>query len=80
MLSRTNYVEESDGVSLHRAAGFTFRNSRLKSSLSSVYKNYDFHWDIMNITGLLVLLIIMSATLAITNNLYVCEKALNTSF
>lgn len=80
MLSRTNYVEESDQVSLHRVAGFTFRNSRLKSSLSSVYKNYDVHWDIMNITGLLVLLTIMSATLAMTNNIYVCEKALNTSF
>lgn len=74
MFSRANYIEESDGVSIHRAAGFTFRNSRLASSLSSLYKNYDFHLDIVKITGVLVLLSLMSVTLAITNNLHVCES------
>jgi len=74
MLSTSNSVEESDGVSVGGEGNFTFRHSRLASSLSSLYKNYDIHLDIVKITGVLVLLSLMSATLAITNNLHVCES------
>ena len=79
MLSRTTSVEENDRVSVHRTAGFTFRHSRLASSLSSLYKNYDCHLDIVKLTAVLVLLSIISATLAITNNLDVCKSLNNTS-
>ena len=34
MLSRSNSVEESDGVSVRAAGSFTIRHSRLASSLS----------------------------------------------
>ena len=67
-------VEKSDGISVRVAGSFTFRHSRLASSLSSLYKNYDIHMDIVKITGVLVLLSLMSVTLAITNNLHVCES------
>ena len=79
MLSRSNSVEKSDGVSVRAAGSFTFRHSRLASSLSSLYKNYDIHMDIVKITGVLVLLSLMSVTLAITNNLHVCESKNNSS-
>lgn len=79
MLSRTNSVKENDGVSVHRTAGFTFRHSRLAFSLSSLYQNYDFHLDIVKLTAVLVLLSLMSVTLAITNNLHVYKSLNNTS-
>ena len=79
MLSSSNSVEKSDGVSVRVAGSFTFRHSRLTSSLSSLYKNYDIHMDIVKITGVLVLLSLMSVTLAITNNLHVCESKTNSS-
>lgn len=46
----------------------------LRSSFSSLYMNYDFRLDILKITGIIVLLSIMSATLAITRNLHVCKN------
>ena len=79
MLSRSNSVEKSDEVSVRAAGSFTFRHSRLASSLSSLYQNYDIHMDIVKITGVLVLLSLMSATLAITNTLHVCESKNNSS-
>lgn len=63
-------MEESDG----NVAGITFRTSRLGSSLSSMYQNYDFHVDIVRV---LVLISLMSATLAITSNLHVCHSSQN---
>lgn len=72
-------MKESDGVSVRAAGSFTFRHSRLASSLSSLYKNYDIHMDIVKIIGVLVLLSLMSATLTITNNLHVCESKNNSS-
>ena len=68
-------MEESDD----NIAGITFRTSRLRSSLSSLYQNYYFHLDIVKITGVLVLLSLMSATLAITNILHVCQSRHNIS-
>ena len=73
MLSRSNSVEE-DGVSVRATGSFSFRHSTLASSLSCLYKNYDIHLDILKVTGVLVLLSLMSATLAITNNLHACES------
>ena len=64
MICRQNSVEEIDNMDV------SFKNSSIRSSLSSLYKNYDFHLDILKITGVIVLLSIMGATLAITSNLY----------
>lgn len=76
-MSRVNSDEAMD--ERDTMTGITFRTSRLGSSLSSLYQNYDFHLDIVKITGVLVLLSLMSATLAITNNLHVCESRQNVS-
>lgn len=46
----------------------------LRSSFGSLYKNYDFHLNVLKMTGIVVLLSIMSATLAITSNLHVCKN------
>jgi hypothetical protein len=78
MMSRVHSVEtmeESDD----NITGITFRTFRLRSSLSSLYQNYDFHLDIVKITGVLVLLSLMSAALAITNNLHVGQSRHNIS-
>ena len=73
MISRQHSVEEADSISHCNTVPISFRNRSIRSSLSSLYKNYDFHLDILKLTGVVVLLSIMSATLAITSNLHVCK-------
>ena len=71
MICRQNSVEEIDNMDV------SFKNYSIRSSLSSLYKNYDFHLDILKITGVIVLLSIMSVTLAITSNLYKVDTIKN---
>ncbi|CAC5378379.1 unnamed protein product [Mytilus coruscus] len=74
MIPRIDSVEDIDSIRDHSVAGITFRTSRLRSSLSSLYANYDFHLDMVKVMGVIVLLSVTSVTLAITNNLHVCES------
>ncbi|CAC5416576.1 unnamed protein product [Mytilus coruscus] len=74
MIPRIDSVEDIDSIGGHSVAGITFRTSRLRSSLSSLYANYDFHLDMVKVMGVIVLLSVTSVTLAITNNLHVCES------
>jgi len=71
MICRQNSVEEIGSMDV------SFKNYSIRSSLSSLYKNYDVHLDILKITGVIVLLSIMSATLAITSNLYKVDTTKN---
>ena len=71
MICRQNSVEEIGSMDV------SFKNSSIRSSLCSLYKNYDFHLDILKITGVIVLLSIMSVTLAITSNLYKVDTTKN---
>ncbi|CAC5357664.1 unnamed protein product [Mytilus coruscus] len=75
MIPRIDSDEDMDSIRGHSVAGITFRTSRLRSSLSSLYANYDFHLDMVKVMGVIVLLSVASATLAITNNLHVCESS-----
>ncbi len=40
----------------------------LRSSASSLYRNYDFHLNVLKLTGVVVLLALMTATLALITN------------
>ena len=75
MISRVNSKEEIDGTT----TSMSFRHGSIRSSISSLYRNYDFHFDILKLTGVVVLLSIMSATLAITSNIHIGEKPVNIS-
>ena len=55
------------------------RFTSIRSSLSSIYRNYDFHFDLINMTGLVVLLSLISATLVLTTSVYEMEKVYNRS-
>ena len=57
----------------------TFRHSSIRSSMSSLYRNFEIHLDILKLTGVVVLLSIMSVTLALTGNIYSREKSQNTT-
>lgn len=57
----------------------TFRHSSIRSSISSLCRNFDIHLDIVKFTGVVVLLSIMSATLTLTSNIYSSEKSRNTT-
>ena len=52
-----------------------WRFASIRSSLSSIYQNYDFHFDIIKMTGIIVLLSLLSTTLVMTNSVYKMEKA-----
>jgi hypothetical protein len=71
MICRQNSVEEIGSMDV------SFKNSSIRSSLCSLYKNYDFHLDILKIPGVIVLLSIMNATLAITSNLHKVDTTKN---
>lgn len=43
MIPRIDSAEDIDSIKGRRVAGITFRISRLRSSLSSLYANYDFY-------------------------------------
>ena len=68
---RTNTKDDVDGG--------TFGHSSIGSSISSLYRNFDIHFEILKITGVIVLLSIMSVTLALTSNIYSSEKKQNTT-
>jgi hypothetical protein len=53
---------------------FISRFASSRSSLSSIYPNYNFHFDIIKMTGILVLLSLLSATLVMTNSVYEMER------
>lgn len=55
------------------------RFASIRSSLSSIYQNYDFHFDIIKMTGIIVLLSLLSATLVMTNSVYEMERKHNGS-
>lgn len=59
--------------------GSLSRFASIRSSLSSIYRNYDFHFDLIKMTGLVVLLSLISATLVMTNSVYQMEKVYNKS-
>lgn len=40
-------------------------HASLRSSVSSLYRNYDFHLDVMKLTGVVILLSLMTATLSL---------------
>ena len=65
--------EETDSSTIP----MTFRHSSVRSSISSWYRNYDIHFDILKLMGVLVVLLIMSATLTMTSNLYTSENSQN---
>lgn len=48
----------------------------IRSSPSSIYRNYDFHLNLVKMTGTVVFLSIKSATLILTNSVYEMEKSL----
>lgn len=48
-------------------------HASLRSSTSSLYRNYDFHFDIVKLTGVVVLLSLMTATLAMVTHVHTCE-------
>ena len=73
MMSRQNSTEETDSNHFN-AIPITFRSDSIRSSLSSLYKNYDFHLDILKLTGVIVLVSMISATLAVINNVHVCAR------
>ena len=56
-----------------------WRFASIRSSLSSIYQNYDFHFDIIKMTGIIVLLSLLSATLVMTNSVYEMERKHNGS-
>ncbi|CAG2236254.1 unnamed protein product [Mytilus edulis] len=74
MIPTVDSNEDMNSTRDHSVAGITFRTSRLRSSLSSLYANYDFHLDMVKVMGVIVLLSVTSATLAVTNNLHVCKS------
>lgn len=45
----------------------------LRSSVSSIYRNYDFHFDVLKLTGVVVLLSVMAATLGLVSNIRPCQ-------
>lgn len=51
------------------------RFASIRSSLSSIYRNYDFHLDLIKMIGTVVLLSLLSASLVLTNSVYEMEKA-----
>ena len=51
----------------------------IRSSLSSIYRNYDFHLNLVKMTGIVVFHSIISATLILTNSVYEMEKVYNRS-
>lgn len=55
------------------------RFASIRSSLSSIYRNYDFHLGLIKVIGLAILLSLLSATLALTSSMYQMENAHNSS-
>ena len=55
------------------------RFASIRSSLSSIYQNYDFHFDIIKMTCIMVLLSLLSATLVMTSSVYEMERKHNGS-
>lgn len=51
------------------------RLASVRSGLSSIYRNYDFHLSLVKMTGSVVLLSLLSASLVLTNYMYQIEKA-----
>ncbi|CAC5368666.1 unnamed protein product [Mytilus coruscus] len=51
------------------------RLASVRSGLSSIYRNYDFHLSLVKMTGSVVLLSLLSASLVLTNSMYQIEKA-----
>lgn len=49
------------------------RSYSVRSSASSLYRNYDVHLDILKLTGIVVLLAIMAATLALITHVHPCH-------
>lgn len=45
----------------------------VRSSVSSLYRNYDFHLDVLKLTGVVVLLSIMAATLGLVVHWIPCQ-------
>ena len=74
-MENTNSNDGIDGSTFP----MTLRHSSIRSSMSSLYRNFDIHLDILKLTGVVVLLSIMSVTLALTSNIYSYEKRQNTT-
>ena len=55
------------------------RFASIRSSLSSIYQNYDFHFDIIKMVGIVVILSLLSTTLVMTNSVYDMERKHNSS-
>lgn len=49
----------------------------IRSSLSSIYRNYDFHLGIIKITGICIMLSLICTTLVLTSSLYKIDKGYN---
>ena len=58
---------------------YPLRFESIRSSLSSIYQNYDFHINVIKMVGIVVLLSLLSATLVITNSVYEMERQHNSS-
>lgn len=68
MTSRQSSVEEFDSMSI------SYKNTSIRSSLSSLFSNYDLHFSFIKLMSLLMLLSIMCVTITITSNIGSCEN------